>query len=577
MKPTPLPSSLSAVLDHVGLSSAAVHERLRPGLSPLRIAVELLSEHDGERGAEQRLAQALAESQGLRCALTARDLQPDTAWLAKLPLRVWAAANALPIRGTAALTVAIDDPLESTGIDGIRVAAGGILPEVVVAPRGLLQDALREHLGVGADTVQQLVGARGDDSTGSASVDLGDASEDASIIRLVNQLLTEALDRRATDVHIEPFEGRLSVRYRIDGELAEARLPPEARRLQAAIVSRLKILANLDIAEKRLPQDGRMQVRMASRTIDVRLSVIPMLHGEAAVLRLLDRSTALVGLPGTGMASRDLTPFQRALDLPHGIVLVTGPTGSGKTSTLYAGLSRINTIGLKIVTIEDPVEYHLDGVNQIQVDTKTGLSFATGLRSILRHDPDVILVGEIRDRETAEIAVQASLTGHLVLSTLHTNDAPGAIARLVDMGIEPYLVASTLELVLAQRLVRLLCSHCKTELPHDERADALRLLPGHQGPLFGPVGCRECGGSGYRGRSGIFETMPMSSSLRHLAGERVPAPELRRQALADGMLALRDDGLRLVREGRTSLSEILRLTREESLGAAAAAIATEVP
>jgi type II secretory ATPase GspE/PulE/Tfp pilus assembly ATPase PilB-like protein len=290
-----------------------------------------------------------------------------------------------------------------------------------------------------------------------------------------------------------------------------------------------------------------------------------MRHGEAVVLRLLDRSAALVGLSGTGMAGRALDLFQRALDLPHGIVLVTGPTGSGKTTSLYAGLARINTPDQKIITIEDPVEYHLDGINQIQVDTRTGLTFAKGLRSILRHDPDVVLIGEIRDRETAEIAVQASLTGHLVLSTLHTNDAPGAIARLVDMGVEPYLVASTLELVVAQRLVRLLCTHCKVAMTGAEEADARRLLPGHQGLVYAAGGCRECNGTGYSGRSGIVETMPMSPAMRHASGLRASSIELRRTAEQEGLVSLREDGFRVVREGRTSIAEVLRNTHDGAL------------
>src|SRR5450432_3042922 len=303
-------------------------------------------------------------------------------------------------------------------------------------------------------------------------LDLTHAAQDASIIRFVNQVLAEALEMRATDVHVEPFENQLRVRYRIDGVLQEANLPPEVRKLQAAMVSRLKILSHLDIAEKRVPQDGRIRLRVAGREIDLRVSVIPMIHGEAVVLRILDRGDALLGLEHLGMSKRDNDVWTRVLDMPHGIILVTGPTGSGKTTSLYAALSKINNADLKIVTIEDPVEYQLRGINQIQVNSKSGLTFAAGLRAILRHDPDVVLIGEIRDKETAEIAVQASLTGHLVFSTLHTNDAPGAAARLIDMGVEPYLVSSSLELVLAQRLVRLICPKCKAEEPRSE-ADKL--------------------------------------------------------------------------------------------------------
>lgn len=537
------------------------------GGSELSIALHtaLNNDSDSVTGKDLRIAQAFATVLDLPLVNSPVALVPDPEWLARIQVRVWAAARALPIRhaevGAGSLVLAVADPTADEALDAVRVAGGGVVPALVVVPRGLLVEALRDHLGVGADTVQSLVAGQGAETEVNADADLSDAAEDASIIRLVNQVLQEALERRATDVHFEPFETRFAVRYRIDGVLVEAKLPSEVRRLQAAIVSRIKILAALDIAEKRMPQDGRIKLRLAGREVDVRVSVIPMLHGEAVVLRLLDRSAALVGLGGTGMEGKVLSQFRQALDMPHGIVLVTGPTGSGKTTSLYSGLSGINTPDLKIVTIEDPVEYHLDGINQIQIDTRTGLTFGKGLRAILRHDPDVVLIGEIRDQETAEIAVQASLTGHLVLSTLHTNDAPGAVTRLIDMGIEPYLVASTLELVVAQRLVRLLCPHCKRTLVEAERDGALALLSNHRGDLFGPVGCRECNGTGYAGRSGIFETMTMSPALRHAAGERVSSQTLREIAVSEGLVSLRDDGLRLAAAGRTSVAEVLRNTR----------------
>jgi general secretion pathway protein E/type IV pilus assembly protein PilB len=396
------------------------------------------------------------------------------------------------------------------------------------------------------------------------NVDLSAAAQDASIIKFVNQVLSEAIDRRATDVHFEPFEDALRVRYRVDGVLQEANIPPEVRQFHPAIVSRLKILSHLDIAEKRLPQDGRIRLKVSGREVDVRVSVIPMLHGEAVVLRLLDRGAMLLGLEHLGMADRDREIFERILAMPHGIILVTGPTGSGKTTTLYAALSRINDVSRKIVTIEDPIEYHLRGINQIQVSSKAGLTFARGLRSILRHDPDVILVGEIRDRETAEIAVQASLTGHLVFSTLHTNDAPGALTRLVDMGIEPYLVASSLESVLAQRLVRLICKNCKETFPAED-VEALKRQFGDEAPdvLYWGRGCRECQGTGYRGRTGIFETMLVTGGIRGMILERTSAGEIRKTAARQGMMSLREDGWRLVRAGRTTVEEVLRVTTDE--------------
>jgi type II secretory ATPase GspE/PulE/Tfp pilus assembly ATPase PilB-like protein len=390
------------------------------------------------------------------------------------------------------------------------------------------------------------------------------AAEDASIITFVNQILAEAIERRATDVHFEPFEDALRVRYRVDGVLQEAIIPPEVRQFQPAIVSRLKILSHLDISEKRLPQDGRIKLRVSAREIDVRVSVIPMLHGEAVVLRLLDRSTTLRGLELLGMSPRDRKAFERVLDLPHGIVLVTGPTGSGKTTTLYAGLSRINDIERKIITIEDPIEYHLRGINQIQVASKAGLTFSRGLRSILRHDPDVILIGEIRDRETADIAVQASLTGHLVFSTLHTNDAPGALTRLVDMGIEPYLVASSLETVLAQRLVRLICASCREAFaPSEQDLGAWNLGAAAPKVIYRGKGCRQCQGTGYHGRTGIFEVMPINEDIRGMILERNSAGEIRKVAAQQGMRSLREDGWRLVEEGRTTVEEVLRVTKDE--------------
>ena len=390
---------------------------------------------------------------------------------------------------------------DTRGLDELRLATGLEL-RPALAPAGEIERAAKRILGVGADTIQSMREASDDVTvieTNEDDLDLTSATSaahDASIIKFVNQIMAEALESRATDVHVEPFENQLRIRYRIDGMLQEANIPPQVRKFHAAIVSRLKILSHLDIAEKRLPQDGRIRLKVAGREIDLRVSVIPMIHGEAVVLRILDRGDTILGLEHLGFSKRDRNAWDRVLDLPHGIILVTGPTGSGKTTTLYAALSKINQTDLKIITIEDPVEYQLRGINQIQVNTKSGLTFgAEGLtfaRS-LRHDPDVCLIGEIRDRETADIAVQASLTGHLVFSTLHTNDAPGATTRLIDMGIEPYLVASSLEMVAAQRLVRLICPQCKAEEPREE-VEKLRPEFGKEVPevLYRGRGCRNC-------------------------------------------------------------------------------------
>ena len=507
--------------------------------------------------------------------------QPNREFLAQFPARVLLTHRLLPLaQEDGRVTVATHRLFDTSGLDELRMACGmDVRP--VLAPSSEIGRWIATLLGVGADTLQSLVseaegsGVEVVDSGIDEDMDLEDAAQDASIIKLVNQVLAEAVARRATDVHFEPFEDTVRVRYRVDGVLQQANVSSDVRQFHPAIVSRLKILSRLDIAEKRLPQDGRIRLKVAGRDIDVRVSVIPMLHGEAVVLRLLDRSATLLGLEHLGMSAADRQAMERILALPHGIVLVTGPTGSGKTTTLYAALSRINDVERKIVTIEDPIEYHLQGINQIQVSTKAGLTFARGLRSVLRHDPDVILIGEIRDLETAEIAVQASLTGHLVFSTLHTNDAPGALTRLVDMGIEPYLVASSLEMVVAQRLVRLICPHCREEFMPDDK-EILRAVFGHDAPkaLWRGRGCRQCQGSGYTGRTGIFEAMVVNEGIRTMILERASAGDIRRRAASEGMSSLREDGWRLVREGRTTLAEVLRATKDERFngnGAAAAA------
>jgi len=495
---------------------------------------------------------------------------PSKDFLSRFPARVLLKHRLLPLQGPGGVTLAVGSRLfDRSGADELRLLSG-VDFRPALAPSAEIDRWLKNCLGVGADTMQTLVSdaAEGDvqvvEQQDEDGVNLVEGAEDASIIRFVNQVLTEAIERRATDVHIEPFERELRVRYRIDGSLQEASIPPDVRQFQAEIVSRLKILSHLDIAEKRLPQDGRIKLRIAEREIDVRVSVIPMLHGEAVVLRLLDRSAALLGLEQLGMSERDRARLEEVLEMPHGIVLVTGPTGSGKTTTLYAALSRINDVERKIITIEDPIEYHLRGINQIQVSAKAGLTFARGLRSILRHDPDVILIGEIRDGETAEIAVQASLTGHLVFSTLHTNDAPGAAVRLIDMGIDPYLVASSLEAVMAQRLVRTICPQCKVAF-EPEGADQLRAEMGEFAPksFYRGTGCRNCQGTGYRGRTCILELMPVTEGVRRLILRRASGGEIRRVAIEEGMKTLRDDGWRHVSLGRTTAEEVLRATKDE--------------
>ncbi|MBS0441837.1 MAG: type II secretion system ATPase GspE [Proteobacteria bacterium] len=375
--------------------------------------------------------------------------------------------------------------------------------------------------------------------------DLLEAANDAPIIRMLNALLTQAAKDGASDIHIEPYERSSAVRFRVDGTLREVVQPNRA--LHAALISRLKIMAELDIAEKRLPQDGRISLRIGGRAVDVRVSTLPSAHGERAVLRLLDKGESKFSLESLGMSGDVLTRFDNLIQQPHGIVLVTGPTGSGKTTTLYASLGRVDTSTTNVLTVEDPVEYELAGIGQTQVNPKIDLTFAKALRAILRQDPDVIMIGEIRDFETAQIAIQASLTGHLVLATLHTNDAPSAVTRLTDMGVEPFLLSSSLLGVLAQRLVRKLCPHCKKR---DERG------------RWHPVGCAECGMSGYKGRTGVYELMVADAKVQALIHSRAAESQLFVAAEEAGMHSMREDGERLVKEGITSLEEVLRVTRE---------------
>lgn len=498
------------------------------------------------------------------------DVEPDKQVLSLFPARLLLKDELLPLRRVNdEVEIATSRLFSTQGLDALK-SASGLRLKVVLAPTEVIQREMKKRLGVGADTIDtlgeeasfQVVSDENEEDT-----NLDNAAEDASIIRFVNQVLRDAIDLRASDIHLEPFEDEMRIRYRIDGVLQEVPVPAQIKRFQPAIVSRVKILSHLNIAEKRLPQDGRIKIRLDQTEVDIRVSIIPMLHGEAVVMRLLRQTSTLRGMDQLGMAARELKSFRRVLGLPHGIILVTGPTGSGKTSTLYTALNEINDAVRKIITIEDPVEYQLKGINQIQVSEKAGLTFARGLRSILRHDPDVVLIGEIRDQETAQIAVQASLTGHLVFSTLHTNDAPGALTRLVDMGVEPYLVASSLEAVLAQRLVRVLCPHCK-QIDSSPTTQALQaqLETLRDAPVYRAVGCRECRNTGYHGRRGIFEWMDASQEVRRLILKNASSGEIREAACRRGLRSLADDGWRLVREGVTTPEEVMRVTKDQSIG-----------
>ena len=535
---------------------------------------------------EEDVLRWLAAEYGLSYT-TLEDLEPDRQLLSLFPARILLKEELLPLkRANGTVEVATSRLFATQGLDALKTLTGLNL-KPILASSEVIQREMKKRLGVGADTIGTLGEEKGFevvDENLDDDNDLDGVEDEASIIRFVNQVLKDAIELRASDIHLEPFEDEFRIRYRIDGVLQDVPVPPQLKQFQPAIVSRVKILSHLNIAEKRLPQDGRIKIRIEDSEVDIRVSVIPMLHGEAVVMRLLRQNSKLRTLLDIGMDTRELECFRRVLQLPHGIVLVTGPTGSGKTSTLYTALNEINDSVRKIITIEDPVEYQLKGVNQIQVSEKAGLTFARGLRSILRHDPDVVLIGEIRDHETAQIAVQASLTGHLVFSTLHTNDAPGAVTRLVDMGVEPYLVASSLEAVLAQRLVRVLCKHCKEP---DQSPTALALkerigIPANA-TIYRSVGCRECRNTGFYGRHAIFEWMDSDNEIRQLVLKSASTDQIRDAARKSGMKTLAEDGWRLVRMGLTTVEEVLsvttakevaRTTKNETMdGATAASIA----
>src|SRR5262245_4039095 len=463
------------------------------------------------------------------------------------------------------LTVVTADPSNPLLADELRQTLG-LAIVVCVAPRDAILEAIERTYGA-STALQKIVEGMGPaDGEGEREEDitqLRDMAFEAPVVRLVNLLIDEAVTSEASDIHIEPSEDTLRVRYRIDGILCDLEAPP--RRLQAAVTSRIKLMAELNIAERRLPQDGRIRMTLNARRVDIRVSSVPTIHGESIVMRLLDRSTVFMPFDKLGFAPTTSGIFDRLINQPNRIVLVTGPTGSGKTTTLYAALDKINAPEKKIITVEDPVEYQLKGVNQIAVRPKIGLTFASGLRHIVRQDPDVIMVGEIRDLETAEIAVHAALTGHLVFSTLHTNDAPGAITRLQDMGVEPYLIASVLSGVLAQRLVRRICPHCRVlDAPDPADLLALGVTAPHGVDLFRGAGCDACRKTGYKGRVGIYELFLISEDARTLILHKASTGEIRRLAVERGMVTLRDDAWAKARAGLTTVDEILRVTREDS-------------
>ncbi len=472
----------------------------------------------------------------------------------------------LPLdRTNGTMRVAVSDPLDLEVLDDLRLILRAKIQPVLAKPAEI-DRLIKKHYGVAADEVHRMVDAARADvmvvKEGEAAADDASLAEDAALVKFVNQIFTEAVRDRASDIHVEPMEDELRIRYRIDGVLHKIPIPPEIKRFQLAIVSRLKIMSNLNIAEKRLPQDGRIKLNALGKEIDVRVSVIPNVWGEGVCLRLLDRANMAISLEELGMPPQVLKEFRQLITEPHGILLVTGPTGSGKTTTLYAALQKINKVEDKIITVEDPVEYQLPGIKQIQMNAKIGLTFGNGLRAILRHDPDIIMIGEIRDLETAEIAVQSALTGHLVFSTLHTNDAPTAITRLVDMGLEPFLVSSTIEGLMAQRLVRRICKRCKVEAKASDN-EFSALFPADVKSYFRGTGCEECRGTGYKGRQGVFELVVVDGALREMILRRDGANVLKKHCVDHGMKTLRDDAWDRVRAGITTPDEVLRITKAD--------------
>jgi general secretion pathway protein E len=513
------------------------------------------------------LADALADQLDLPLA-SASDFPELPLLEERLPAKFLREVQALPFReDDDEVALAIGDPTDSYVLAAVQMAAGKRVRPYIAAPNEI-EAALERLYGGGKSSMGHIVDnieSRDEEQDWGDVEHLKDLASEAPVIRLVNLIFTKALESRASDIHIEPFENRLIVRYRIDGVLHETESPP--RRLSAAIISRVKIMAALDIAERRLPQDGRIKLRIQGKEIDLRVSTIPTMHGESVVMRILDKGGVPLDFASLGFEGQALERFIHTLDQVHGILLVTGPTGSGKTTTLYTAMDRLNKPDIKIVTVEDPVEYQMPGINQIQVKPQIDLTFSNALRSIVRQDPDVIMVGEIRDVETLRIAMQSALTGHMVLSTVHTNDAPSTISRLLDMGAEDYLLTSTINGILAQRLVRTLCPKCRE--PHAalpevvEQMNLRRYQPEGEIVIYRPVGCTECAGTGYWGRICILEMMTMSDNIRSLIMRHATAGDIRAAAIMEGMETMFENGLRKSLAGVTTIEEVLRVTRED--------------
>ena len=520
---------------------------------------------------EELLMPVLSEQLGIKY-VKIKDLKIDPSIVEKVPAKFASHYKMMPISlRENVLTIGVSNPLDIHTLDDIRLLLACEIDAVLCGEKDIL-DAIKRYYGIGAETLEKITPGLISEEAESAIrgkedvEDIEDLAKDASIIKFVNQIILGAYQERATDIHIEPYEDELKIRYRIDGVLHDAAIPPTIKQFQAAIISRIKIMASLNIAERRLPQDGRIKVKVGDEEIDLRVSVLPTPFGEGIDIRILSTSM-LYSLESLGLLGDDLKLLEGLIKKPHGIIFVTGPTGSGKTTTLYACLNKLDKKELKIITIEDPIEYQVDGVTQIQVMPKIGLTFAAGLRSMLRHDPDIMMVGEVRDYETAEITIRSSLTGHLVFSTLHTNDAAGGITRLLDMGVEPYLAASSVECFIAQRLVRLICQNCKTEAPltkeiirelnvTETQTKSLKIFEGR--------GCEQCKFTGYKGRTAIYEFLVINEAIRDLIQQRASSDKIKKKAVALGMRTLAQDGWVKIKRGLTTPAEVLRVAKETS-------------
>jgi len=551
----------------------------RCGLEPAALSEGLaIQEEKGGRIGEILIRQkaiseadlliALGEQFEMRCLSTLPMEELNTDYAELVPIQFLKKYRMVPLMTANGPYIALNDPLLFQPLDDLKLLLGTDGIEVVLAPHPAILSAINAAYDMGRNSAEQVIQDMHDEDSDliiseiEGAGDLLDDTSDAPIIKLVNLMLSQAVRDRASDIHIEPTQKTLKIRYRLDGILYDMLSPP--KHIQSTLISRIKIMAQMNIAEKRLPQDGRIEIRIGEKNIDIRASTIPTAFGERVVLRLLDKSNILLRVSDLGMAGDGLKTFDRLIRAPHGIILVTGPTGSGKTTTLYAALASIHSTDINIITIEDPIEYQIDGIGQIQVNPRIDLTFANGLRSIVRQDPDVILVGEIRDLETAEIAIQSALTGHLVFSTLHTNDAASAVTRLIDMGIEPFLVTSSVMGILAQRLVRVICSQCKEAyVPDEESLQNIGLVPSmlKGNRIYRGTGCPSCLNTGYKGRTGIFELMVLDDTLQSLILRTPDANAIKHEAVKKGMTTLRQDGARKVIEGITTIEEVFRVTQ----------------